>query len=492
MFSFYYFTILLISVCLGEDVINNRRFPPDFIFSAATSAYQVEGGWNEDGKSPSIWDTTVHNNPAFIDDTSNGDIACDSYHKIEEDVAILKELGVTHYRLSIAWTRILPNGIGEVNEAGVAYYKKLIKELNNNGISPFVTIFHWDMPQALQDMGGILNSSFVSWYSDYARECFKHFGDDVQYWLTFNEPQQVCTGGYGYGYFPPTVKSEGLLEYLCVYHVVKSHAKAWHIYDSEFRSKQNGKISITLDTGAFLPASNSSSDKEAADRMLHFTLGVYANPIYVGDFPEVVKTRVATRSAAEGRNQSRLPELTQDEIDYIRGTHDFFGLNVYSASVAEAMADPPVQNPPSKWQDQGVNTFIPADWEGTSQELTKVVPWTVRSLLNWIKDAYNNPGIIITENGYPSKGDKDDRRLYYIRGYLSYIRDTMIEDDVSVLGYTVWSLMDNFEWTSGYTQKYGLYEVDFNSPNRTRTIRPSGEFYRKVTQTRCLVDNCIE
>ncbi|CAG9858422.1 unnamed protein product [Phyllotreta striolata] len=492
MYSYCCFLVFLFNICLCEDIINNKRFPSDFIFSVGTSAYQIEGGWNEDGKSPSIWDTTVHSNPAFIEDSSNGDIACDSYHKIEEDVAIIKELGVTHYRFSIAWTRILPNGIGEVNEAGVAHYKKLIKELKNNGISPFVTIFHWDIPQVLQDMGGILNSSFVSWYSDYARECFNRFGDDVGYWITFNEPQQICTGGYGSGVFAPAVKSEGLLEYLCAYQVVKAHAKAWHIYDSEFRSKQNGKISIALDTLAFVPASSSPSDKEAANRMLHFTLGLYANPIFLGDYPYVIKARIAARSAAEGRNRSRLPEFTQDEIDYIRGTHDFFGLNAYSAFVIEAIEDPPVQNPPSTWQDQGVNIYIPSHWEGTAQYHFVVVPWTIRPLLNWIKNTYNNPGIIITENGYPSKGDKDDRREYYIRGYLSYIRDAMIEDDVSVLGYSVWSLMDNFEWTLGYTLKYGLFNVDFSSANRTRTIRPSGEFYKKVIQTRCLVENCVE
>ncbi|CAH1100430.1 unnamed protein product [Psylliodes chrysocephalus] len=488
----YFLLFFLVGCCFSEESINNHRFPSDFIFAAATSAYQVEGAWNEDGKSPSLWDTTIHNNASFIEDLSNADIACDSYHKIKEDVAILKTLGVSHYRFSLSWTRILPNGIGKVNEAGVAYYKNLIKELKDNGIEPFVTIFHWDLPQILFDMGGVINPSFVDWHAEFARECFRLFGDDVKLWATFNEPQQVCTGGYGYGYFPPAIKSEVQLEYVCVYHVLKAHAKSWHIYDDEFRSKQNGRVSLALDTSAFIPATESAADLEAADRMLHFMLGIYANAIYVGDYPEVVKTRVAARSAAEGRNQSRLPELTQSEIDYIRGTHDFFGLNVYSATVAAAMDDPPVSDPPNKWGEQGVNTYQPTDWEETSIDGTKVVPWTVQSLLIWIKDNYNNPGIIITENGYPSKGDKDDRRVHYIRGYLSNIRDVMIDHGVKVLGYTVWSLMDNFEWASGYTQKFGLFEVDFNSPNRTRTIRPSGEFYKKVTETRCLVDNCVD
>ncbi|CAG9827046.1 unnamed protein product [Diabrotica balteata] len=255
-----------------------------------------------------------------------------------------------------------------------------------------------------------------------------------------------------------------------------------------------GIISITLDTSAYIPASNKSEDIEATERMQHFRLGIYANPIYVGDYPEIVKTRVAERSKVEGRAQSRLPTFTQEEIEYINGTHDFFGLNVYTAYlVADLGYDPPVENLPSKFQDEAVNAYQPAEWESSSlNDLFKVVPWSGRHLVNWIKDHYNNPGIIITENGYMSKGDKDDRRIYYIKGYLSAFRDAMEKDHVSILGYTVWSVMDNFEWISGYIPKYGLYEVDFSSPNRTRTARPSAMFYKNVIATRCLVENCVE
>ncbi|XP_072400034.1 myrosinase 1-like [Diabrotica undecimpunctata] len=486
--------LLLFGLSSAEDTINNKKFPRDFLFGVATSAYQIEGAWNEDGKGESIWDHKVHTDPTYVADNSTADITCDSYHKMKDDIAILKELGVNHYRFSLSWTRILPTGFDDnINEAGVIYYRTLIKELKANNIIPLITIYHWDLPQNLQNYGGFLNSSIIDWFSNYSRIAFRLFGEDVKHWITFNEPQQICGAGYGIGYFPPNIQSQDLLEYQCVHNLVRAHAKAWHIYDEEFRPTQKGIISITLDTSAYMPASNKSEDIEAAERMQQFRLGIYANPIYVGDYPEIVKTRIAERSKLEGRAESRLPTFTPEEIKYINGTHDFFGLNVYTAYlVADLGYDPPVENHPSKFQDEAVNAYQPAEWESGLNDLFKVVPWSGRHLVNWIKDNYNNPGILITENGYVSKGDKDDRRIYYIKGYLSAFRDAMEKDHVSILGYTVWSVMDNFEWISGYIPKYGLYEVDFSSPNRTRTARPSAMFYKNVIATRCLVENCVE
>nr|AHZ59661.1 glycoside hydrolase family 1 [Phyllotreta striolata] len=482
---------LILQVCLGQD-INDNSFPDDFMFGTATAAFQIEGAWNEDGKSPSNWDVDIHNNNSIVADGNNADIACDSYHKYKEDVAMMKAMNMNHYRFSIAWTRILPNGYGgEVNQKGINYYKNLIKELQLNDIQPFVTIFHWDLPQTLQDYGGLLNDSFVDWFSEYSTVLFRHFGDDVKWWITFNEPQSVCSGGYGAGIVPPLIKSPAIGEYQCVHNLIKAHAKAWRIYDQQFRKTQKGKVSISLNTHSHLPATDSKENRTAAETQQLFQLGIYANPIYLGDYPEIVKTRIAARSKAEGRSQSRLPAFTRDEIDFIRGTYDFFALNVYSAYLVNSIAEPPVTDPPSNWADIGVNTYQPDDWEKTSAEHIKVVPWTIRPLLNWIASHYNNPGIVITENGYPSwNGDKDDRRLYYIKNYLSYIRTTMEEDGVKVLGYTVWTLLDNFEWTSGFTQKFGLYKVDFKTLKRTRTPRPSSIFYGKVSKTRCLVEKC--
>nr|XP_023022477.1 myrosinase 1-like isoform X2 [Leptinotarsa decemlineata] len=389
-----YIFVLILNTCAANAgyVINNKKFPDNFMFGVASSSYQTEGAWNEDGKTENIFDNITHRRSDFIMDGTNGDVACDFYHKYKEDVALLKSLGVNHFRLSLSWNRILPNGIADkVNPLGVAYYKNLLKELKDNGIKPLVTIFHWDLPQVLLDQGGFLNDSIIDWFGDYARVCFESFGDDVQYWITINEPKQVCIGGYGYGFFPPMVKSQGLLEYECNHNVIKAHARAWHIYDEEFRSKQGGKIGITFDAPATVPATDTSGDKEAAERRYHF----------------------------------------------------------------------------------------------------EVVPWTIRYLLRFVKEYYNDPDILITENGFPDDGGlNDDGRISYIQEYLSHIRDAMIEDKVKVLGYTVWSFIDSLEWMTGYRIKYGLYRVDFNSPNRTRTPKLSAKFYQKVCKTKCLSDVC--
>ncbi|KAG5889224.1 hypothetical protein JTB14_018647 [Gonioctena quinquepunctata] len=485
------FTVLS-SICFADAyALNDRRFPEDFMFGAATSAHQIEGAWNEDGKTPNIWDNLTHTRPDFTADGKNADIACDSYHKYKDDVAILKEVGVNHYRFSLSWTRILPSGFGgEVNPAGIAYYKNLINELKANGIEPFVTIFHWDTPLSLQEQGGFLNESMIDWYGNYARICFEAFGDDVKFWLTFNEPKQTCTGGYGYGYFPPLVKSEGQLEYVCVHNLVRAHARAWHIYDEEFRGKQGGVIGITLDSAGYVPASDSEEDKVATETKYYFDFGVYAGPIYHGDYPEIMKTRVAMRSKAEGFSKSRLPEFTEEEKAYLKGTHDFFGLNIYTGYLVKAMAEPAI-GVPSIWGDQGVNSYQPSDWEASIAEYFTIVPWTIRSILRFIKEKYEDPKIVITENGLPDSGGlQDEKRILYISEYLSNIRDAMIEDDVKVFGYTVWSIMDNFEWSQGYSQKYGIYDVDYTSLNRTRTPKLSAKYYSQVCHTKCLVDNC--
>nr|XP_023020548.1 myrosinase 1-like isoform X1 [Leptinotarsa decemlineata]XP_023020549.1 myrosinase 1-like isoform X2 [Leptinotarsa decemlineata] len=491
-----FFACFLINSLAADYVINNKRFPSDFMFGVATSAYQIEGGWNEDGRTPSNWDHMTHTRPEFVKDRSNGDIACDSYHKFKEDVAIMKKMGVKHYRFSLSWNRILPTGFPDkINEPGIAYYKNLIKELKTNNIVPLVTIHHWDLPQSLQNLGGFLNASIVDWVADYARVCYKAFGDDVKYWLTFNEAKQICMGGFGFGYYPPAIHSEGILEYVCAHNLLKAHAKAWHIYDKEFRAKQNGKVSVVLDSSAYIPASNKPEDKVATDTVLHFELGWFANPIYNGDYPEIMKTRVAERSKREGRPKSRLPEFTEEEKAFIKGTHDYFAMNTYTSYLVESIPDPGIQDPPTRWSDIGVNNFQPDTWENTTmeQDWFKIAPWGMRTLLKWIKYHYSNPEIIVTENGVCDYGDmEDDKRISYIRDNLSYLRDAMIEDGVRVFGYTVWSIIDNFEWQHGYTQKYGLYQVDFDDPKRTRKPKKSADFYKKVCTTRCITDKCVD
>ncbi|KAJ8930753.1 hypothetical protein NQ314_016414 [Rhamnusium bicolor] len=402
MKSVLVFVACLLATSYGDDpyVINNRSFPDTFLFGTATASYQVEGAWNEDGKGENIWDHLTHTRPELIADRGNGDIACDSYHKYKEDVALLEGLGVNHYRFSISWSRILPKGFAyKVNDVGVAYYKNLIKELKDKGIEPMVTIFHWDTPQPIHEAGGFASEFVVDYFADYARLCFQLFGDDVKYWLTFNEPKQICHEGYGDAHKAPAVVSPGIGEYLCTHNVLKAHAKAYHIYDEEFRAKQK-----------------------------------------VADVPE-----------------------------------------------------PEIGNP--SWEDDtAAPEFQDPSWQGAASDWVKVTPWGMRKLLRWIKATYNDPAIIITENGYSDNGTygDDSIRQNYYQTFLSNIRDAMEFDKVNVFGYTVWSLLDNMEWMMGYTEKFGLHHVDFNSPNRTRTEKPAAQYYRKVVKTRCLVDTCVD
>lgn len=222
--------------------INNRKFPDYFKFGASNAAPQIEGAYLTDGKTETIWDHFAHTRPDKIADHSNLDVAADSYHKYKEDVAALKAVGVDSYRISFAWARILPTGyVNEINPAGVQYYKNLIKELKDNNIEPMVTLYHWDLPQVLEDkLGGWLNESVSDLFVEYARLCFKLFGDDVKWWVTINEPKQICMGGYEGAGLAPGVLSLGIGGYVCAKNILLAHAKAYHMYDKEFRSKQQG------------------------------------------------------------------------------------------------------------------------------------------------------------------------------------------------------------------------------------------------------------
>ncbi|XP_056648737.1 myrosinase 1-like [Diorhabda sublineata] len=476
---------LILFLCflnLSLSELNNKKFPSDFFFGCATAAFQIEGAWNEDGKSPSVWDTRNHIVPSVISDNSTADIACDSYHKYKEDVALLKAIGVNHYRFSISWPRILPNGFDDyINPLGVGYYKNLIAELKANNIEPLITIIHGDLPQVLDDIGGYYSPSFPDWITDFARVAFKEFGDDVKYWFTFNEPYEVC------------IWDGAEKAYNCAANLLKAHAKIWHMYNEEFRATQQGKLSMVLNLNWYEPETNSTEDITAAETMLQFSWGFFAHPLYYGDWPEIMKTRIAYRSKLEGYNQSRLPEFTAEEIEYIKGTNDFFSLNTYTTSMVRAIPEPEIGQPDTT-KDTGVYTYQPDDWPSAASPWLKIVPWGIRKLLKWLKNEYFDPDMLITENGYSdATGQLDDPiRTNYLREYLSNVKDAMDYDGVKVFGYNVWSLIDNFEWMNGYTQKFGLVYVDMNDPNRTRTRKDSSYYYQKVCETRCIVDECVE
>ncbi|XP_076259783.1 myrosinase 1-like [Rhynchophorus ferrugineus] len=476
---------------LGQ--ISNKKFPESFQFGAATAAYQIEGAWDEDGKGESMWDRFIHEDPDRVKDRQNADIACDSYHKWREDIELLKELDVTLYRFSISWPRILPNGTpNKINQAGIDHYKTFIKALKEAGIEPIVTLYHWDLPQHLLELGGWLNEQIADYFGEYARIAFKNFGDDVKIWATINEPKSTCLIGYGAGDSPPGLKLVADGVYQCAKVQLLAHAKAYHIYDDEFRAQQGGRISLVLDTTYNEPASDSDADKFGAELETEFNLGWYANPVYIGDWPELMKTRIANRSRQEGYSFSRLPEFTAEQLKYVNGTFDYFGLNMYTGLTAQYTGEFDIGEP-NYYLDKGTSTSHGADWTPSSVSWLYSYPVGMRKLLNLVWNKYNPGTIYVTENGWASDGSLNDQgRIDYLQAYLSNLLDAILEDGVNVAGYTTWSLMDNFEWTEGYTQKFGIIHVDFDSPNRTRTFKESGRWYQKVVATRCLIDSCDE
>ncbi|XP_018570851.1 myrosinase 1-like [Anoplophora glabripennis] len=485
----------LVSIGFADDEINSRYFPKGFKFGVANAAPQIEGGWNEDGKTESIWDYYAHTYPEKIVDRSTPDIACDSYHKYKEDVAMVKAMGVDYYRLSIAWTRILPTGYPDkVNQAGVQYYKNLFAELKAANVEPMVTLYHWDLPQSLEEqLGGWLNETVSDLFAEYARLCFELFKDDVKMWITINEPKQVCSAGYGAGYYAPGVVSSGIGEYICAKNVIMAHAKAYHIYDDEFRATNQGRIAMVVDSLWFEPGSDSAEDQEASERVLQFGIGLYANPMFIGNWPQVVIDRVAQRSELEGFSTSRLPAFTDEEIAYVKGTCDYLALNHYATNMVNATADAPIGNP-SNGNDISVLTWKKPEWPVGAGDWFGVVPWGLRHLLVWLKKTYGDVEIIITENGLSDTTGimEDDHRISYYQGYLSACLDAIYEDGVNLSTYTAWSIIDDWEWTGGYTAFLGMYYVNFTDPERTRIPRKSASWFTNMVATRCLVDTCTE
>lgn len=458
------------------------RFPPGFLFGTGTAAYQIEGAWNEDGKGESIWDRLTHQHPEVINDQSTGDVACNSYHLYKDDVRMLKEVGFHFYRFSISWPRILPTGhINVVNEAGIRYYNNLINELIANGIQPMVTMYHWDLPQPLQDLGGWTNPLLANYFEDYARVLFTNFGDRVKWWYTINEPKSIVFGYSMQIGFAPNILSCGHGEYLVMHTILLSHARAYRLYEREFKETQEGKISIVALCNWIEPKTYSEEDEEAAERARQMHLGWILHPIYstTGDYPPIMKEWVAKKSKEEGYLRSRLPSFTKEEVKMVRGTWDFLGLNHYTTFFTyESKEGVTIFTDSDVCMTQDVNYPIGASF------WLQVVPWGFRKVLNWLAKEYGSPPFFIAENGFSDHGGLNDtERVGYHVNYLCELLKAINDDHCNVIGYTVWSLMDNFEWISGYTDNFGLYQVDFGDPNRKRTAKQSARVFSQIIRS---------
>ncbi|CAG9566622.1 unnamed protein product [Danaus chrysippus] len=401
---------------------------------------------------------------------------------------MIRELGLDFYRFSLSWTRILPTSFpDQINEKGVQYYNNLINELLKYNIQPMVTLYHFDLPQKLQDLGGWNNPHIVDWFTDYAKVVFELFGDRVKYWISFNEPREICSHSTQ---DPPQGSSysvSGYADYMCAKNLLVAHANVYHLYNNEFRKVQGGQLGITISSAWHEP--ESEKDTQAAEDIRQFEMGIFANPIFSesGDFPSVVKERIAMKSKKQGFPRSRLPQLSPKEVDLIKGSFDFFGLNHYTTYIVYRNESVHGHySSPSFNDDVEVMTYQEGSWDSGASLWMKRVPWGFHKLLTKIREDYNNPPVFITENGFSTRGGLiDDDRVKYYRTYIDAMLDA-IEDGSDIKGYAAWSLMDNFEWVMGYSECFGLYEVDHESPERTRTPRKSAYVYKEMLRTRTL------
>lgn len=403
-----------------RDLFYHGTFRDDFLWGVSSSAYQIEGAWDADGKGPSIWDNFTHTAGNNVKDNATGDIACDSYNQLDADLSMLRALKVKAYHFSLSWSRIFPTGRNSsINRHGVDYYNRLIDGLVASNISPMVTLFHWDLPQALQDIGGWENPFLIELFNSYADFCFQTFGDRVKFWMTFNEPTYQAWLGYGSGDFPPNVNDSGWAPYRIGHAVIKAHARVYHTYDERYRQDQKGVISLSLSASWAEPKSPTvPREVEAADRMLQFSLGWFAHPIFRnGDYPDAMKWKVGNRSELQRLATSRLPSFTEEEKKYIRATADMFCLNTYSSKIVWHIT--PRLNPPSYKDDQELSEEEDPSWPST--EINGAAPWGMRRLLNWVKEEYGDIPIYITENGVgltnPTVEDTD--RIFYHKTYIN-------------------------------------------------------------------------
>lgn len=429
-----------------------KSFPPSFTWGVATSAFQIEGAASADGKGPSIWDTFSHT-PGRIIDGSNGDHACEHYYRYREDVALIAGLHVGAYRFSIAWSRVQPTGKGAWNEAGFAFYSNLLDALEAHNIEAHLTLYHWDLPQGLQDDGGWLNRDTAYRFADYAAEVARRFGNRVKTIATHNEPWCTANLGYGNAQFAPGV-ADVKQSVQVSHHLLLSHGLAM----SAMRAvKPNCQLGIVLNQWTADPATDSAADRDLAAWEYSRSVEWFMDPIFKGHYPEL---------ALKGHG-ANAPLVERGDFEIIQQPLDFLGVNYYFRAYCSA-EDPPRKAP-------GKHGFTDMGWE--------IYPEGFTELLLKLNAAYDLPPIYITENGMANpdaviEGEvHDPKRIEFMQSHLAALKDAM-DQGVNVQGYFAWSLLDNFEWNSGYAKRFGMIHVDYET--QQRTMKDSGYWYRDL------------
>jgi beta-glucosidase len=434
-------------------------FPPHFLWGTATSAYQVEGSPLADGAGPSIWHRFAHTR-GLIRDGSTGDVACDHYRRYRDDVALMRTLGTSAYRFSISWSRVMPRGRGPVNSAGLDFYERLVDALLEHAIEPMVTLYHWDLPAALDDLGGWLNPDIAHWFAEYAAVVVRRLDGRVKLWTTLNEPWVVTDGGYLHGTLAPGHRNRFEAP-IASHHLLRAHAEAVQTYRSEGRHR----IGIVVNLEPKYPASDDLADRAATSRADAYMNRQYLDPIFLGRYPDELGQMFG----------DAWPRWPADDVALVRQPIDFVGVNYYTRSVTRF--DPHAWLLQAAPTPQTRATYTETGWEVFAPALTDI--------LVWVKDRYGSPPIYVTENGAAFfdppvvDGDAlaDPLRVAYLRQHIAAVH-AAIDRGVDVRGYFVWSLLDNFEWAHGYSKRFGIVHVDFQT--QKRTLKDSALFYARV------------
>ena len=430
-------------------------FPHGFLWGAATSAYQIEGSPLADGAGASIWHRFAHT-PGRVTNEDTGDVACDHYRRSAGDVALMRELGLKAYRFSVAWGRVLPDGRGRVNAAGLGFYERLVDDLLAAGIEPMITLYHWDLPAALDDRGGWLNPDVSNWFADYATLLYRRLDDRVSRWVTLNEPWVVVDGGYVHGLLAPGHRNRFEAP-IVTHNLMRAHGTAVKAY----RANGQHQIGLAVNLEPKYPASQAPEDLAATKRADAYMNRQYLDPAFRGEYPTEMREIYG----------EAWPEWPAEDFELIRQRTDFLGINYYTRSVNRA--------DPSSWPTGASPVRLEcASYTETGWE---VCPGAFTDVLRWVRDRYGNIPLYITENGAAFEDElaadgavHDAARVNYLREHLRAVR-TAIAAGVDVRGYFVWSLLDNLEWAHGYTKRFGIVRVDYQT--QQRTPKASARFY---------------
>ncbi|ALN62077.1 beta-galactosidase/beta-glucosidase [Lysobacter antibioticus] len=442
---------------------SERRFPEGFLWGAATAAHQIEGSPMADGAGPSIWTRFAHT-PGMTLNGDTGDVACDHYRRWKDDVKLMRELGLQAYRFSVSWSRILPEGTGRVNQAGLDFYSRLVDELLANGIEPLLTLYHWDMPAALDDRGGWLNRDCADWFAEYGRVMYRALDGRVKKWVTLNEPWVITDGGYLHGALAPGHRSRFEAP-IASHNLMRAHGAAVQAY----RAEGKHEIGLVVNIEPKYAATDSAEDAAAVERAHAYMNEQYLDPALLGSYPPELREIFG----------EAWPEWPQADFELIKQKLDFIGVNYYTRSVTKAAESYPLNTGVVR---QPLGTYTETGWEVFPQGLTDT--------LTWVKQRYGDIPMYITENGAAffdppvaepdASGERrvrDPLRMDYLQKHIGAIHDA-IQAGCDIRGYMVWSLLDNLEWSLGYSKRFGVVHVNYGT--QERTPKDSARWYSKV------------